>query len=84
MADTKGRNGATPHGRPVGRQCDGRQIKDGVDAWRSRPLYKIYAVLMIDAIVLKIRDGAASNQPVYIAAGINLKGERHGLGMCRY
>ncbi|MGW2476918.1 hypothetical protein [Streptomyces sp. NPDC001665] len=27
------------------------RIKDGVDAWRSRPLYKIYAVLMIDAIV---------------------------------
>jgi putative transposase len=36
---------------------------------------------MIYAIVLKIRDGAVSNRPVYIAVGINLKGERDVLGM---
>ncbi|MQY16929.1 IS256 family transposase ISArsp4 [Streptomyces sp. RB5] len=57
------------------------KIKDEVDAWRNRPLDKIYAVLMIDAIVLKIRDGAVSNRPVYIAVGINLEGERDVLGM---
>ncbi|MDJ1130808.1 transposase [Streptomyces iconiensis] len=56
------------------------KIKDEVDAWRSRPLDKIYAVLMIDAIVLKVRDGAVSNRPVYIAVGINLEGERDVLG----
>ncbi len=57
------------------------KIKDEVDAWRSRPLDEIYAVLMIDAIVLKIRDGAVSNRPVYIAVGISLEGERDVLGM---
>lgn len=36
---------------------------------------------MIDAIVLKIRDGAVANRPVYIAVGINLEGERDVLGM---
>lgn len=39
------------------------------------------AVVMIDAIVLKIRDGAVANRPVYIAVGINLEGERDVLGM---
>lgn len=35
---------------------------------------------MINAIVLKIRDGAVANWPVYIAVGINLEGERDILG----
>jgi putative transposase len=49
--------------------------------WQNRPLDRIYAVLFIDAIVVKIRDGAVSNRPVYVVCGINLDGERDVLGL---
>ncbi|MFG3291104.1 IS256 family transposase [Streptomyces sp. NPDC048179] len=57
------------------------KIAEELEAWRQRPLDRVYAVVMIDAIVLKIRDGAVANRPVYIAVGINLEGERDVLGM---
>ncbi|MFD9409920.1 IS256 family transposase [Streptomyces sp. NPDC059989] len=57
------------------------KVSAELDAWRNRPLDRVYAVVMIDAIVLKIRDGAVANRPVYIAVGINLEGERDILGM---
>lgn len=52
------------------------KVTEELEAWRQRPLDRVYAVLMIDAIVLKIRDGAVANRPVYIAVGSNLEGER--------
>jgi putative transposase len=36
---------------------------------------------LIDAIVVKIRDGQVANRPVYVAIGINMDGERDVLGM---
>jgi putative transposase len=36
---------------------------------------------MIDAIVVKIRDGQVANRPIYVAMGINLEGERDVLGL---
>jgi transposase-like protein len=38
-------------------------------------------VILIDAIVVKIRDGAVANRPVYVAMGINLDGDRVVLGL---
>lgn len=35
----------------------------------------------IDAIVVKIRDGAVANRPVYLVVGVNLDGERNVLGL---
>jgi len=49
--------------------------------WQHRPLDAIYPVVLIDAIVLKIRDGQVANRPVYVAMGINLDGRREVLGM---
>ena len=49
--------------------------------WASRPLDPIYPVVLIDAIVLKVRDGQVANRPVYVAMGINLDGYRDVLGM---
>lgn len=49
--------------------------------WQSRPLDAVYPVLLIDAIVLKIRDGQVTNRPVYVAMGISLDGERDVLGL---
>jgi transposase-like protein len=49
--------------------------------WQSRPLDPVYPVVLIDAIVLKIRDGQVANRPVYVAVGISLEGQRDVLGM---
>ncbi|WBB65211.1 IS256 family transposase [Micromonospora sp. WMMD812] len=37
-------------------------------------------MVLIDAIVVKIREGQVANRPVYVAVGINLAGERDVLG----
>ena len=56
-------------------------IVEDMLAWQNRPLDRIYPVILIDAIVVKIRDGQVANRPVYVAMGINLDGERDVLGM---
>ena len=43
-------------------------------SWQNRPLDRVYPVLLIDAIVVKIRDGQVANRPIYVAMGINLDG----------
>jgi putative transposase len=50
-------------------------------AWQNRPLDRVYAVLVIDAIVIKVRDSQVANRPVYVAIGVNLDGERDVLGL---
>lgn len=52
-----------------------------MEAWQSRPLDPIYAVVLIDAIVIKVRDTQVANRPVYVAIGVNLDGERDVLGL---
>lgn len=56
-------------------------IVEDMVAWQNRPLDRVYPVILIDAIVIKVRDGAVANRPVYVAMGINLDGERDVLGM---
>jgi putative transposase len=50
-------------------------------AWQSRPLDRVYPVLLIDAIVIKVRDSQVANRPVYVVIGVNLEGERDVLGL---
>ncbi|MGQ0631946.1 MAG: IS256 family transposase [Sporichthyaceae bacterium] len=50
-------------------------------AWQARPLDRVYPVVLIDAIYLKIREGAVANRPVYVAIGISLDGYRDVLGL---
>jgi hypothetical protein len=38
-------------------------------------------VLLIDAIVIKVRDAQVANRPVYVVIGVNLDGERDVLGL---
>lgn len=52
-----------------------------MEAWQSRPLDAVYAVVLIDAIVVKVRDTQVANRPVYVAIGVNLDGERDVLGL---
>ncbi len=55
-------------------------LKDMRD-WASRPLDAVYPVILIDAIVLKVRSGQVANRPVYVAIGISMDGVRDVLGM---
>jgi transposase-like protein len=50
-------------------------------AWQNRPLDALYAVVLIDAIVIKVRGAQVANRPVYVAIGVNLDGERDVLGL---
>jgi transposase-like protein len=56
-------------------------VVEQMTEWQNRPLDPVYPVVLIDAIVLKIRDGQVANRPVYVAMGINLDGERDVLGL---
>ena len=49
--------------------------------WQSRPLDPVYAVVFIDAIQVKIREGQVANRPVYLALGVTVDGERDVLGL---
>ena len=57
------------------------RIVDDMLAWQNRPLDSIYPVLLIDAIVIKVRDSQVANRPVYVAIGVNLEGHRDVLGL---
>ena len=51
-------------------------------AWQSRPLDPVYAVVFLDAIVVKVRDSqVVQNKPAYIAIGVDADGEKHVLGI---
>jgi putative transposase len=56
-------------------------VNDELVAWRNRPLDRVYPVVFVDAIVVKIRDGAVANRPVYVVVGVSVDGERDVLGM---
>jgi putative transposase len=43
---------------------------------------RVYPVALIDAIVVKARDGHVVNRPVYAAIGVTVNGERDILGLC--
>src|SRR5438132_2101720 len=57
------------------------QIVEDMAAWQRRPLDRMYPVLLIDAIVIKVRDSQVANRPVYVAIGVNMDGERDVLGL---
>jgi|HubBroStandDraft_3_1064219.scaffolds.fasta_scaffold43593_2 putative transposase len=58
------------------------QVLEDVRAWQSRPLDPVYAVVFLDAIVVKVRDNhVVQNKPAYVAVGIDADGEKHVLGI---
>jgi putative transposase len=58
------------------------QVLEEVRAWQSRPLEQVYAVVFLDAIVVKVRDNhVVQNKPAYLAVGIDGDGEKHVLGI---
>jgi len=57
------------------------RVMEGLAEWQSRPLDPVYAVLFIDAINVKIREGQVASRPVYLALGVTVDGERDVLGL---
>ncbi|MGW5789248.1 IS256 family transposase [Saccharopolyspora sp. NPDC003752] len=57
------------------------RVLDGMAQWQNRPLERVYAVVFIDAIHVKIREGQVANRPVYLALGVTASGERDILGL---
>lgn len=56
-------------------------IKDAKE-WQARPLDPFYAIVYLDAIVIKARnDGKVINRAVYTAIGINIEGKKEVLGL---
>jgi putative transposase len=57
-------------------------IIEEVKVWQNRPLDALYPVLYLDALQVKIRDGAhIRNKAIYLAIGINLQGTKEVLGI---
>jgi putative transposase len=57
-------------------------VTEEVTAWQSRPLEPFYPVIYLDAIVVKIREGAhVSNRAAHIAVGVDMDGVKHVLGI---
>ncbi|MGH9207158.1 MAG: IS256 family transposase [Acidimicrobiales bacterium] len=57
------------------------RVMEGMADWQSRPPGAVYAVLFIDAINVKIREGQVANRPIYLALGVTVDGERDVLGL---
>jgi len=52
-----------------------------VEAWQNRPLAKVYAILFLDALHIKLKqNGKVENVAVYNVLGVDLEGHREILG----
>ena len=57
-------------------------VLEDVRAWRNRPLEPVWPILILDALVLKVRDkGTVRNKSAYVALGIGLDGRKQVLGL---
>jgi len=58
------------------------EVADEILAWQRRPLESFYPVIYLDAIVVKVRDGAhVRNRSAHIALGVDTDGIKHVLGI---
>jgi transposase-like protein len=75
---------ADVYGASIGKDTISR-ITEKVTAemaeWQHRPLDRVYPVIFIDAIGVKVRDGQVTNKPFYIVIGVTTGGERDILGI---
>jgi len=58
------------------------RIVQDVTTWQNRPLDGVYAVVWMDGIVFKVKEGSrVIDKTIYIAVGLNLDGKKEVLGM---
>lgn len=57
-------------------------VMEEVKTWQARPLEAVYPIVYLDALYVKIRDaGHVRNRAIYVAIGVNLKGNKEVLGL---
>jgi putative transposase len=56
-------------------------VVDEVTTWQARPLDRVYPIVYMDCIHVKVREGAVRIKAAYLAIGINLSGEKEVLGL---
>lgn len=57
-------------------------VIDRVIEWQNRPLDRVYPIVYLDCIVLKIRqDKRVINKAVYLALGVDMDGQKELLGI---
>jgi len=57
-------------------------VSDELRKWQSRPLESIYAIVYMDALMVKTRhEGRVDNRAVYTAIGMNMEGNKEILGL---
>ncbi len=58
------------------------EVAEEVLAWQRRPLEAFYPVIYLDALTVKVRDGAhVINKAAHIAVGVDMEGIKHALGI---
>ena len=57
-------------------------VMEEVKTWQSRPLDEMYPILYMDALRVKVRDGAhIQNKAIHVAIAVNLAGHKEVLGL---
>ena len=57
-------------------------VLEEVKAWQTRPLDECYPVIFVDALMVKVRDGAhVRNKAAYLVVGVDTDGIKHVLGI---
>lgn len=58
------------------------EVADEVMLWQQRPLDSFYPVIYLDALIVKVRDGAhVTNKAAHVAVGVDMEGVKHVLGI---
>jgi putative transposase len=57
-------------------------VQEEITLWQNRPLDAFYAILYIDALMIKVRDGGAvDSKAAYLVTGVDTDGFKHVLGI---
>ena len=57
-------------------------VLEEVREWQSRPLERVYPIVFLDALRVKVRDeGLVRNKAIYVVLGITCEGEKEVLGL---
>jgi putative transposase len=73
------------YGVEIGRDTISRvtdAVLEDVEAWRSRPLERVYPIVYFDAMQVKVReDRSVRTRACYLAVGVTVDGDREALGI---
>jgi putative transposase len=57
-------------------------VLEEVTAWQHRPLDEVYPIIYVDALMVKVREGAhVRNKAAYLVVGVDTDGVKHVLGI---